>query len=126
MSGCVGRPASRPTPVEPGGGEMRRFVIGAVLLVAAVGGVTAAVLVPAQAATGSTIVSAASGRCLDVVGQAQTDKTGVNIYDCNGQANQAWTFTAAGELRVYSTPKCLDVAGQDTTAPAVVQIYSCN
>ena len=28
-------------------------------------------------------------------------RTGVNIYDCNGAANQAWTFTAAGELRVY-------------------------
>jgi glucose/arabinose dehydrogenase len=105
---------------------MRRHVIGAVLLVAAVGGVTAAVLVPAQAATGSTIVSAASGRCLDVVGQGQADKTGVNIYDCNGQDNQAWTLTAAGELRVYSTPKCLDVAGNDTTAPATAQIYTCN
>ncbi|ADJ49530.1 glucose/sorbosone dehydrogenase [Amycolatopsis mediterranei S699] len=94
-------------------------------VVAAVAGV-GAVAVPAAAVTGSTIVGVASGRCLDVVGQSQADKAGVDIYDCNGQANQAWTFTAAGELRVYDSPKCLDVAGQATTAPAVVQIYTCN
>jgi glucose/arabinose dehydrogenase len=80
---------------------------------------------PAEAATGSPLVAVDSGRCLDVIGQSQADKAGVNIYDCNGQANQAWTFTSSGELRVYDTPKCLDVAGQATTAPAVVQIYSC-
>jgi glucose/arabinose dehydrogenase len=81
---------------------------------------------PADAATGSTIVGVGSGRCLDVIGQSQADKAGVNIYDCNGQANQAWTLTPAGELRVYDTPKCLDVAGLATTAPAVAQIYTCN
>ncbi|GAA3454211.1 PQQ-dependent sugar dehydrogenase [Dactylosporangium matsuzakiense] len=103
-----------------------RVGLGAALLVLAVGGVGAAVLVPAEAATGTTIVSVASGRCLDVVGQSQADKTGVNIYDCNGQANQGWTYTAAQELRVYDSAKCLDVAGQDTTAPATAQIYTCN
>ncbi|GAA3286851.1 PQQ-dependent sugar dehydrogenase [Dactylosporangium vinaceum] len=103
-----------------------RVGLGAVLLALAVGGVGAAVLVPAEAATGTTIVSVASGRCLDVVGQNQADKTGVNIYDCNGQANQGWTYTAAQELRVYDSAKCLDVAGQDTTAPATAQIYTCN
>jgi len=80
----------------------------------------------ASAATGSTIVGVGSGRCLAVIGAGTTNKTGVNIYDCNGQSNQAWTFTAAGELRVYDSPMCLDVAGQDTTAPAVAQIYACN
>ncbi|MET8529269.1 PQQ-dependent sugar dehydrogenase, partial [Micromonospora sp. NPDC005172] len=93
--------------------------------------VTVAVLVavtlgvPASAAGPSTVVSAASGRCLDVVGGGRTAGTGVNIYDCGGQANQAWTFTTAGELRVYDATMCLDVVGQDTTAPAAVQIYGC-
>ncbi|WP_426513526.1 PQQ-dependent sugar dehydrogenase [Dactylosporangium sp. McL0621] len=100
------------------------IAIGAGLAVIAA--VIVTVLAPADAATGTPIVAQASGRCLDVVGQSQADKTLVNIYDCNGQANQAWTFTAAGELRVYDTPKCLDVAGQDTTAPATAQIYTCN
>jgi glucose/arabinose dehydrogenase len=84
-----------------------------------------AVQVPAEAVTGSPVVGLASGRCLDVVAQSQADQARLNLYDCNGQANQAWTLTAAGELRVYDQPKCLDVAGEDTTAPAVVQIYRC-
>ena len=84
-----------------------------------------AVRAPAEAATGSPVVGVDSGRCLDVVGQSQADQARLNLYDCVGQANQAWTLTSAGELRVYDQPKCLDVAGQATTAPAVVQIYRC-
>ncbi|MCF0091452.1 PQQ-dependent sugar dehydrogenase [Micromonospora sp. MH99] len=90
----------------------------AVLLAAAVG-------VPASAAGPSTVVGVASGRCLDVVGNSRTPGAGINIYDCVGQANQAWTFTAAGELRAYDATMCLDVVGQDTSAPAALQIYGC-
>ncbi|WP_433065311.1 PQQ-dependent sugar dehydrogenase [Dactylosporangium sp. CS-033363] len=103
-----------------------RFVLGGAALAAAVVGAGAAVLVPAEAASGATIVSVASGRCLDVTGRSHADKTAINIYDCNGQDNQAWTYTPAGELRVYDQPKCLDVAGQDTTSPATAQLYTCN
>ncbi|MCX5065688.1 PQQ-dependent sugar dehydrogenase [Micromonospora lupini] len=90
----------------------------AVLLAVTVG-------VPASAAGPSTVVGAASGRCLDVVGNSRTPGAGINIYDCVGQANQAWTFTTAGELRVYDATMCLDVVGQDTSAPAALQIYGC-
>jgi glucose/arabinose dehydrogenase len=83
--------------------------------------VLAMVRAPAEAATGTPVVGVDSGRCLDVVGESQADQAGLNIYDCKGQPNQAWTFTAAGELRVYDTPKCLDVAGQ-----VALQIYTCN
>ena len=86
---------------------------------------TVASTVPASAAVASTVVNVASGRCLDVIGNANASRTGVNIYDCNGQANQAWTYTPTGELRVFDG-MCLDVAAQDTTAPAVAQIYTCN
>ncbi len=86
----------------------------------------AAVAAPANAATGTTVVGVASGRCLDVVGNSTAAKTRVNIYDCTGQANQAWTFTSAGELRVYEPAMCLDVAGASTTSPADAQIYPCN
>ncbi|MEK8104736.1 RICIN domain-containing protein [Micromonospora sp. M12] len=85
-----------------------------------------AVGVPAAAAAPSTVVGVASGRCLDVVGNARTPGTGINIYDCNGQANQAWTLTSSGELRVYDETMCLDMVGQDTTAPAALQINNCN
>jgi glucose/arabinose dehydrogenase len=103
-----------------------RVVLAVVSAVVVAAAATAVSMVSASAAVGSAVVSVASGRCLDVIGNATADKTGVNIHDCTQQANQVWTFTTAGELRVYDPPKCLDVAGQDTTAPAVVQIFTCH
>ena len=97
----------------------------AALAVTAATAVAVAVSGPAGAA-GSTIVGVGSGRCLDVTGNVRTARTPVNIYDCNGQPNQGWTVTAAGQLTVYDDATCLDVAGNDTTAPATVQIYPCH
>ncbi|WP_143737981.1 RICIN domain-containing protein, partial [Microbispora sp. GKU 823] len=68
------------------------------------------------------IKGAASGRCLDVPGASTADGTQVQLWDCNGQTNQTWTSTSAGEIRVYGN-KCLDAAG--TGNGARVQIYSC-
>ncbi|WP_328457693.1 PQQ-dependent sugar dehydrogenase [Amycolatopsis sp. NBC_00438] len=104
----------------------RRLRLGALTVVVAAAALVAPTATTATAATGSTVVGVASGRCLDVVGNSTAAKTRVNIYDCNGQANQAWTFTAAGELRVYDGAMCLDVAGASTTSPADAQIYTCN
>ncbi|WP_410622460.1 PQQ-dependent sugar dehydrogenase [Amycolatopsis sp. cmx-8-4] len=104
----------------------RRLRLGVLTAVIAAAAVVAPTATTATAATGSTVVGVASGRCLDVVGNSTAAKTRVNIYDCNGQANQGWTFTAAGELRVYDGTMCLDVAGASTTSPADAQIYTCN
>ncbi|MER5642957.1 lectin [Streptosporangium sp. NPDC002524] len=71
------------------------------------------------------IRGAGSGRCLDVSGVSQANGAQVQIWDCNGQANQRWTTTGAGELRVYGN-KCLDVANQGTANGALVQIWDCN
>ncbi|MFE6060736.1 endo-1,4-beta-xylanase [Streptomyces sp. NPDC056431] len=68
------------------------------------------------------IKGVASGRCLDVPNAGTTDGTQLNLWDCNNRTNQQWTFTAAGELRVYGD-KCLDAGG--TGNGAKVQIYSC-
>src|SRR2546423_15681383 len=46
------------------------------------------------AITAGPLVNPVSGRCLDVAG------TQVDISTCTGAANQAWTSTSAGELRV--------------------------
>jgi glucose/arabinose dehydrogenase len=104
----------------------RRLRLGVLTAAVAAAALVAPAATTATAATGSTVVGVASGRCLDVVGNSTAAKTRVNIYDCNGQANQGWTFTAAGELRVYDGTMCLDVAGASTTAPADAQIYPCN
>ncbi|MEW9534748.1 lectin, partial [Microbispora sp. NPDC049125] len=79
---------------------------------------------PASAATGP-VVSASSGRCLDVSGGSATNGAQAQIWDCNGQANQQWTTTSATELRVFSN-KCLDVNGAATADGSTVIIWDCN
>jgi hypothetical protein len=39
-----------------------------------------------------TLVSAQSGRCLDVPGFDTTNGTQLAIWDCNGGQNQQWTL----------------------------------
>ena len=51
--------------------------------------------VPASAVT-APLVGAASGRCLDVKGNVDTQGTALQIWDCNGQANQAFEFRRRG------------------------------
>ncbi|MFB8085146.1 endo-1,4-beta-xylanase [Streptomyces sp. NPDC055992] len=63
-----------------------------------------------------------SGRCLDVPNSSTSDGTRVQLRDCADAANQQWTYTDAGELRVYGN-KCLDAAGSGNGAG--IQIYSC-
>jgi alpha-galactosidase len=71
------------------------------------------------------IRGAGSGRCLDVTGASQANGTQAQIWDCNGQPNQQWTSTAAGELRVYGN-KCLDVYNRGTADGTNVIIWDCN
>lgn len=84
-----------------------------------------AVARPAQAATASPVVGAASQRCLDVYGARTTPGSPVIIYDCHGGVNQAWTRTAGGELRVYDGSRCLSVPGSSTSRGAELQIERC-
>jgi alpha-galactosidase len=72
------------------------------------------------------LVGASSARCLDVYGNQTTPGTKVEIWDCNGDANQRWTPTAAGELRVYGGTQCLDAYGNQTSAGTVVELWTCN
>jgi alpha-galactosidase len=69
-----------------------------------------------------TLVSSASGRCLDVPGSATANGTGLAIWDCHSGANQMWTPTD-GTLR--SLGKCLD-APTNATAGTRVQLWDCN
>ncbi|GGO22971.1 lipase [Microbispora rosea subsp. aerata] len=73
----------------------------------------------------SMIRGVGSGRCLDVAGVSQANGAQVQIWDCHGQANQQWTLTSAGELRVYGN-KCLDVYGAGTADGTQVVIWDCN
>ncbi|MGM1058980.1 poly(ethylene terephthalate) hydrolase family protein [Saccharothrix sp. Mg75] len=73
---------------------------------------------------GNAYVGQQSGRCLDVTGQSQANGAKVQLWDCNGQANQVWTVTAESELRVHDG-KCLDLA-PGSAAGAQAQIWDCN
>lgn len=100
-----------------------RYLLAALLVVLSLGLAPAPVV--AAAAAGSTIVGVQSGRCLGVVGNTPQSGKGIDIYTCKGQANQLWTLSAAGELRVFGGTLCLDVKYNDTTSPASVQSYRC-
>jgi len=66
-----------------------------------------------------------SNRCLDVPNNATTNGTLLEIWDCNGGANQQWTALSNGELQVYGN-KCLDVPNNATAAGTRVEIWDCN
>ncbi|MER5457630.1 non-reducing end alpha-L-arabinofuranosidase family hydrolase [Micromonospora sp. NPDC002389] len=72
----------------------------------------------------SEIVGSQSGRCVDVPNSSRDNGTRVQLYDCNKQTNQAWTYNSSTkQLRVYGD-MCLDAAG--TANSAAVQIYACH
>jgi hypothetical protein len=71
------------------------------------------------------LVGAGSGRCLDVPNQSTTNGVQVEIWDCNGGANQSWAQLSNGTLQVYGT-KCLDVIGHATAPGSKVAIWDCN
>ncbi|GID95715.1 lectin [Amorphoplanes digitatis] len=73
----------------------------------------------------TTLIGTASGRCLDVVGAGTANGTAVDVWTCNGATNQAWTHTAAGELRVYGD-RCLEAYQQGTADGTKAVIYTCN
>jgi len=77
---------------------------------------------------GAQLKSAASGRCLDVNGASTTPGVQLQIWDCNGQANQQWAYTSSKQLTVYSgsSQLCLDASGQGTSNGTKVVTWTCN
>ncbi|MFG2166373.1 non-reducing end alpha-L-arabinofuranosidase family hydrolase [Micromonospora chersina] len=71
------------------------------------------------------IVGVQSGRCIDVPNATQTNGTRVQLWDCNGQSNQQWTYTTSKQLMVYGT-KCLDANGAATGNGTGIIIWDCN
>ncbi|MFF5175829.1 non-reducing end alpha-L-arabinofuranosidase family hydrolase [Micromonospora sp. NPDC000089] len=71
------------------------------------------------------IVGVQSGRCVDVPNYTQTNGTRVQLYDCNGQSNQQWTYTAGRQLTVFGG-KCLDANAKGTANGTAIIIWDCN
>lgn len=78
--------------------------------------------------SGTPLIGVASGRCLDVKGNSRTPGAALQIYQCNGGANQGFTFTTAGELRVFESSLCVEPKAGSTTpgGGTVVAIANCS
>ena len=76
--------------------------------------------------TSGAIVGTQSGRCVDINNSSTTNGTQAQLWDCNGQTNQRWTYTAGKQLTIYGGAKCLDAYGQGTTNGTAAVIWDCN
>jgi lysophospholipase L1-like esterase len=78
---------------------------------------------PGTPPSGKQIVGSQSGRCVDVPNGA-ANGTQAQLWDCNGQAQQSWTYTATKQLTVNG--KCLDANNRGTTNGTQVVVWDCN
>jgi hypothetical protein len=69
-----------------------------------------------------------AGRCLDDPNSSATLGVQQQVWDCDGQANQAWTQTSSGGLSVSvgGAMLCLDANAQGTSPGTRAILWSCN
>jgi endo-1,4-beta-xylanase len=77
---------------------------------------------------GGPVHAVGAGKCLDVPNSSTTPGTQLQIWDCSGNANQAFTHTSSNQLTVFggSSQLCLDASGQGTSAGTKVITWTCN
>ncbi|MCZ4101729.1 1,4-beta-xylanase [Streptomyces sp. So13.3] len=71
------------------------------------------------------IKGVAAGRCIDINGSSTVNGTQAQLWDCNGQTNQRWTYTSGKQLMIYGN-KCLDAMAKGTSNGTAVVIWDCN
>jgi hypothetical protein len=65
------------------------------------------------------------GACLDLPDSKTANGTRLEIYDCNGGANQHWTLESDGTIHSkLDSSKCLDLPDWNTSA--IPDIWDCN
>jgi hypothetical protein len=89
-----------------------------------IGGVGIAGVTNAFAASTGSLISAATGKCLDVANNSTADGAAVHMWTCYSTvASQQWTLADNGQ--VQSQGKCLDVANNATTDGALTHMWTC-
>jgi hypothetical protein len=65
-----------------------------------------------------------SAKCIDDAASSSANGTVVEVWDCNGGANQNWTLAPNGTIQMYG--KCLDITGASTANGALLELWDCN
>ena len=74
--------------------------------------------------TGPITAGDDSSQCIDDNGQSTANGTKIQLWTCNGGANQQWTVESDGTLQVYG--KCLDITGANYTNGTLIELWQCN
>jgi ricin-type beta-trefoil lectin protein len=61
-----------------------------------------------------------------VNGQSTTAGAKVDIYTCDGGANQQWNLNSNGTVTGVQSRLCLDVTGGATANGTKVEVWTCN
>ena len=75
-------------------------------------------------ATGPITSGVNSAKCVDDNGQSTANGTKIQMWDCNGGANQHWTVESNGTVQVYG--ECMDITGANTANGTLIELWHCN
>jgi non-reducing end alpha-L-arabinofuranosidase len=75
-------------------------------------------------ATGPITAGDDSAKCVDDNALSTADGTKIQMWDCNGGANQQWTVEPDGTLQVYG--KCMDITGANYSNGTNIELWTCN
>ncbi|MCL6301364.1 glycoside hydrolase family 27 protein [Streptomyces kronopolitis] len=81
---------------------------------------------PTSTGPANVLVSVASGRCLDAWNNQTSPGTKIEIWSCNGGANQRWAFTSNGDMRAYNGTQCLGAMNGVLSSGTSVVIQPCD
>jgi poly(3-hydroxybutyrate) depolymerase len=79
---------------------------------------------PTQTRAGPITAGGNSAKCVDDNGLSSADGTKIQMWDCNGGANQQWTVASDGTLQVLG--KCLDITGANFGNGTLIELWTCN
>jgi GH25 family lysozyme M1 (1,4-beta-N-acetylmuramidase) len=80
---------------------------------------------PAVGSHPTTLINPWSGMCLADPGFSRTDGTQVELWPCDGYANQAWSLPA-GPMASQIPGMCLDDSGNVSANNTKIDIWPCN
>jgi hypothetical protein len=73
---------------------------------------------------GTGAITGLAGKCVDIPSSTTTNGTPVELWDCNGGANQTWTVGGDGTVRALG--KCLDIIGGGTANGTLTELWDCH